>query len=168
MALPFLPIEDLQSTFDELYDQVTEEIVGLWEYIDQTHLRGRTARGKRRALPARLPPEILNVYRSVLSGLNRTNNVVEFWNGKFQRLIMVQHTSIWRFIEHVQIDQRDNTILIRQLLGGHSKIKHPVQQIYKDDQALIEQIVGRYSSYKEQGRVDVYLKAIGTSPIEYE
>lgn len=44
---------------------------------------------------------------------------------------------------------------------GHTKIRHPVKNTYKTNQAMIERLVGRYNIYKAEGNLDTYLRAIG-------
>ena len=54
LALPFLPVEDIESVFDFVVENISEEVVALAEYVEVTYVRGRSARGRRRAVPARL------------------------------------------------------------------------------------------------------------------
>ena len=44
LALPFVPLDDLNEVFDGLHDTCHEAIVPLWDYIETTYVRGRSAR----------------------------------------------------------------------------------------------------------------------------
>lgn len=47
-------------------------------------------------------------YTSVLNSNHRMNNAVEGWHSKFQKLMVVHHPSIWRFIEVIQDKHKSN------------------------------------------------------------
>ena len=51
LTLPFLPIEDLENTFTILYDGINEDLIEFAEYIEIFYVRGRSDRGRRRAVP---------------------------------------------------------------------------------------------------------------------
>ena len=63
-----VPIQDVLDTFDKTADEFSEMI----DYVKQVHVRGVAARRRRRAQPARFPPDIRNVYNYVISGEERT------------------------------------------------------------------------------------------------
>ena len=63
-----------------------------------------------KALAPRYSPEKWSVYNLVLNKMQRTTNTVEGWHSKFQNIINCHHPSIWKFIEHVQKDQRENEV----------------------------------------------------------
>lgn len=73
---------------------------------------------------------------------------------------MVYHSSFWKFLEHLKKDQRDNEVMMLQLAGGHTKIKHPVRRIYKVNQVRIEVIVVNYAEYKENVYIPRCLRSI--------
>ena len=47
-----------RETFDILIDEVPENFFPVAEYFGVTYLRGRPARGRRRAIPIRYDPEL--------------------------------------------------------------------------------------------------------------
>jgi hypothetical protein len=47
---------------------------------------------------------------------------------KFQGSIITRRVSILKFLEFVQKDERDNSILIMQLMGGHRRIRHSIKK----------------------------------------
>lgn len=36
MALPFVPLQDLETVFDKFYVEIPDETVKLWEYFEET------------------------------------------------------------------------------------------------------------------------------------
>ena len=63
-------------------------------------------------------------------------------------------------LKHIQTHQRDNKILIAQLLAGHQRICHPIKKSYQINQCQVEAMVGNYQVYKECGEIRNYLKAL--------
>lgn len=159
MALPFVPIDDVEEVFDIVYNELHDDVIPLAEYLKATYVRGRPARGRRRAVPPRFSPPKWNVYDCVRTGGHRTNNVVEGWHSRFQKLIFTHHASVWKFIEHIKKDQRANEVLIAQLGAGH-KIKHPISKKYVNNQRQIEATVARYEEHKENNDIRRYLRSI--------
>lgn len=47
------------------------------------------------------------MYEQAVSGEQRTNNVVEGYRSKFQKLIVVHHANLWRFIEELKKEEHD-------------------------------------------------------------
>lgn len=160
MALPFVPVEHVQDVFDSLVETLSEPVEDLVLYIERTYITGVPARGRRRAVQPRFPPQTWNVYNLVLNGFQRTTNAVEGWHSKFQKAIVTHHANIWKFIEYLQKDQHDNNLLINQLLGGHVGVRHPIKKSYMLNMRHVEQIVRNYNDYKDRGEIDRYLRAI--------
>lgn len=164
MALPFIPLEDLMETYDMLEaDFEDERVLDLAEYFEVTYLRGRPARGRRRATPPRYPPPTWNVYQSVLNRQARTNNKVESFHSRFQRIVVAHHLNIWRFIGELQKEQQDTEAAVTQLLGGHGHLRDPINSTYVRNQRRVETIVGNYEEYKQQNNVRTYLRAIANN-----
>lgn len=163
LGLPFIPVADVLEVFDNIVNEIPDDIVALvnlTEYIERTYIRGRPARGRRPATFARFPPNIWSVYSMCLNGQYRSNNAVEGWHSRFQRLIVTHHSGIWKFLEHIRKDQRENEVMMIQLNTGHTRIRYPVKGKYKRNQEQIEVIVGNYEQYKESNNIHQYLKAI--------
>lgn len=47
LAIPFLPLNDLSEVFVDLKDEICSEVQPLWQYIDETYVRGVRAWGRR-------------------------------------------------------------------------------------------------------------------------
>lgn len=175
MAMPFVPPEELIEVFDSIYDALElvvldhlQQVKSLYDYFDRVYLRGggarcrQSRRGRRRLNVAqpRFSSRIWNVYNSVINRTSRTTNVVESWHNSFQLLLNTHHSNLWKFLEHVKVQQRVNEQLITQLQGGHTKIKHPVKSIQLKNEIQIENMVANYEQYKNLGNIPTYLRGI--------
>lgn len=96
LALPFVPLADLITVFDSISEEVPDDVVDLVNYIDATYVRGRAARGRRRATAPRFAPPLWNVYELVLNKMQRSNNVCEGWHSRFSKS---NHKSSFRSME---------------------------------------------------------------------
>nr|XP_018908476.1 PREDICTED: uncharacterized protein LOC109038019 [Bemisia tabaci] len=159
MALPFIPEEDLVATFDSLVEEIHEDVLEFAEYIERTYVRGRRGRGRRRAVPPLFPPRVWNCYTLVLEDRHRTNNVVEGFHSKFNRLVGTYHANVWKFIEKLRDVQEETEQNIVQKRGGHN-ISAPVNKTYVTNQDRVKAIVERYAQYKGEGEVKTYLRAL--------
>lgn len=166
MRLPTFEYFEFRRVFRLLKDNlvVTEsyqyQVSRLYVYVKETFVTGVSARGRRQGRAPRYAPEIWNQYEATVNQMSRTNNYVEAWNGKFSKLIGTHHPNIYKFIEFMKKDERDNEIVILQLAGGHINVKHKIPAKYKQNQLHIERIVGNYETYKNNGDFKTYLEAI--------
>lgn len=162
LALPFIPEPEIEDVFDDIVVHMPEvetddeeKLSDLVSYVERTYVRGR-----RPGSLARFPPNIWCVYPMVLNKQQRTTNEVEGWHSRFQTLINSHHAGIWKFLEHLQRDHRQNEILMIQLAAGHTRVRYPIKGKYKTNQLQIEQTVNRYQVFKDTGTVMQYLKSI--------
>lgn len=161
LALPFIPLPHVVPVFDDLQDELLpEEVVPLYLYVERTWCRGVQARGRRRAVAPRYRPELWNQYDATISQAARTNNYSEAWNAKFTKQIITHHSNLWKFIDFLKRDHRDNELLMVQLSGGHRNVKHPIRPSFLENQCYIEAIVDNYSVYVARNDIKTYLKAI--------
>lgn len=159
-GLPFVPLQHLNEVFELVVSEAPEEILEFADYVEVTYVKGRPRRGRRAAIPPSFPPQLWNVYQLVLNGRQRTNNVVEGWNSKFQKMVVSHHVNIWKFVENLQNDQHDNESLIIQLAGGHRNVKAPVNKRYLMNQNRVDNIVRNYAHYRDRGEIMTYLRAV--------
>lgn len=129
-TLPFVPLDDLTTVFDYLYNEIEGKVVPLWQYLEYNYIRGKAARGRRAAVSAQFPPPLWNVVEATLNGFARTNNYVEGWHNKLAHLLIIPHANIWKFLEYLKKEQRDNEAQISQYEGGHHNIRHPVSSFF--------------------------------------
>lgn len=161
-ALPFVPVADVVSVFNDLRDDpnLPAEVEPLYTYFESTYVTGTLARGRRRATPPRYALMMWNHYLSTLEGFGRSNNHSEAWNAKFTKMIVTNHSNIWKFIEYIKKDQRDNEQIMIQLATGHTNVRHPVRRSYVQNQNFITTVVRQYDTYRTEGNVNTYLKSI--------
>jgi len=58
MALPFVPLADLEAAFDEVVEVMDDRVIPVWTYIENTYLRGHRPLRNRRRVPPRFPPQM--------------------------------------------------------------------------------------------------------------
>nr|XP_018904398.1 PREDICTED: uncharacterized protein LOC109035279 [Bemisia tabaci] len=159
MALPFIPPADLVETFIFLYEEIDDALIEFATYVDHTYVRGKPARGRRRAVPPLFPPETWNVYNLVLADRIRTNNAVEGFHSKFNQIVGTHHANIWKLIDAFKKVQQDTERTLTQARGGHRRFKPPVSKKYTTNQAMIANIVRNYQHYKDTNSLKKYLRA---------
>lgn len=166
MALPFIPLPDLATVFRNLTqsleapEEYIEQLQRLYTYAKTTFVSGVSARGRRRAQPPRYAPDTWNVFDATVNGMARTNNFVESWHARFAQLIVTHHANVWKFLDHLKLDQDDNESVIIQLARGHTVVRHRIPAKYRQNQQVIETVVGNYNAYKNSGTIKTYLEAI--------
>jgi len=158
-ALPFIPLEEIVEVFENITEGMDPRLDALISYIDSTYVQGPLRR--RRRVPPRFPPQVWNVYDLVLNGDERTNNAVEGWHNHLQKMMVVHHGSLWRFLDILKKEETQIRNTIVQVQGGHTNIREPVNKKYKTNQRQIENIVNQCEAYKLEGNVVGYLRAIG-------
>lgn len=166
LALPFVPVEDICEVFDEIVNSIPEDheheeqLMEVINYVEHTYVRGRPARGRRAATNPQFPPNIWSVYSLTMNRRQRSTNAVEGFHSKFQRMIISYHSGIWKFLDHIKMDQKENEICILQLEAGHSRVRYPVKPSYKKNLEMIERIVENYQHFKDGNNISQYLKNI--------
>jgi hypothetical protein len=73
----FVPPHDVRACFDLLLEELLEDLFDFADYIKKTYSRGRTGRGRRRAVPPRYPQELWSQFRAAEGGDLRTSNLTE-------------------------------------------------------------------------------------------
>lgn len=66
----------------------------------------------------RFPPEIWNIYISVLNSDHRMNNAAESWHRMFQKLMARLHPLVGRFTEVLKEEHQSDERVITQILDG--------------------------------------------------
>lgn len=160
LGMPFVPLQDLFEVFLKVGREINPDVLPVWEMMDKTYVQGRQAFGRRSALPPRFPSQLWCVYEAVQNRNHRTNNYVESFHNKFNLMVRTHHGSIWKVLEYFQKDQRDNQIIMTQLAGGHTRVKHPAKKEDLRNQEQVLRLVSKYNEYKEEGNEFNYLKAI--------
>lgn len=124
------------------------------------YIRGKPARGRRKAVAPRYQIELWNVYDSVKNNVARTNNASEGWHNRFRVVTGKSHPSFYTFLKEIQKEQSDSETMLRQLSIGDS-IRKPRSLDQKRMEKRITNIVNEYETYKEENNLLDYLKNVG-------
>ncbi|XP_043465737.1 uncharacterized protein LOC122500730 [Leptopilina heterotoma] len=125
-----------------------------------TYIRGKTARGRRKAVPVRYEPKLWNQYDAVLQGIARTNNASEGWHNRFQVLLGRYHPSLYAFLNELQQEQGETECMQRQLQLGQ-KIRALPTNYFSTIENWIFNIVSQYDQYVQQNEEIKYLNTLG-------
>lgn len=85
---------------------------------------GSWDRGRRKPKAPRFPLETWNVYTLVLNRDHKKNNTVEGWHHKFQKLMLLHHPSVWRFIEVLKDEQQSSEQVVIRFLVVTLRYSH--------------------------------------------
>jgi hypothetical protein len=107
-ALSFVPLTDLDATYDELANHMILQyghlpaVRQLLSYFQRTYVRGEQI-GNQRIDPM-FPPEIWNHSLDSLDSIPRTTNAVEGYHNSLQSIFLCKKPSVWRLLEGLEID----------------------------------------------------------------
>ncbi|XP_043480352.1 uncharacterized protein LOC122510030 [Leptopilina heterotoma] len=159
-ALAFVRPEDVPAVFDLFLDQVPEDFVPIAEYFEVWYIRGKPARGRRKAVSVRYAPILWNHYQAVNQRISRTNNASEGWHNRFQVVLGRYHPSLYAFLNELQQEQGDTECMINQLNLGQKIRTLPTTHFQKMEEKVIS-IVSQYQNYVDENREIDYIKALG-------
>jgi hypothetical protein len=159
MALPFVPLDDLVEVFEDITEEMDPRLDDIVTNLETNYVKG--VQRRRRLIAPRFRPEVWNTYEATLGGEQRTNNSVEGWHNHLQLFMVVRHPTIWRFLENLRKEENQIFTQITQVRGGHTQIREPVNKKYRTNQRQVEAIVDNYATFKAEGNVAGYLRAIG-------
>lgn len=160
MAIPFVPPVDVEDIFDAVVDDLDDRVLGLATHMEQTYIRGHRQLRRRRAVPPRFPKEVWNVHDQAVDNSHRTNNVVEAYHSKFQKMIVVHHANVWKFLDELRAEEHDFHQVLAQVRAGHINVKQPVSKKYEMSQRRIHRLAEDYENYKERDEVMTFLEAV--------
>ncbi|KAG8233356.1 hypothetical protein J437_LFUL005817 [Ladona fulva] len=168
IGLAFVPPEDVISVFELLLGELNEEkedsllpLEEIADYIDKTYIRGHPVRGRRRALPPTYAVEMWNMYQRTRDDIARTNNAVEGWHNKFNKMVNKKKVTMYSLLEEIRKEQHDTEAAILQINSGHHNIKQICSRKTILRSERIKGIVQRYEEFKENGQILQYLKSLG-------
>lgn len=123
------------------------------------YIRGRRARGRRRAVEPRYPPKQWNLYEATLKGEAITNNNQEGWHNRFQTLVGRHHPSFYRFLTELIAEQESTDYNLREIELGHNIRRAPTETT-KRQQGRLRNIVDNFENYRVQNNLLGYLRAL--------
>lgn len=139
-ALAFVPIQHLIEAFETLEEVIPDEMLPLLDYFERTYI-GRRLRARRRDPP--YSHDFWNVHVRVSNGDARTNNKVEGHHNLINKMLSMQHPTIWKFIEALRKLQNINKNKIEALCAQGPPAK---RRKYKDLDARLKTIVEDFAN----------------------
>lgn len=122
-ALAFLPPNDVEQGFDDLYSSLPPILEPLLDYFEDNYIGRRRPTG--RATP-RFPIDLWNMRERTLAGAMRTNNNAEAWHRRLNSVIDCQHPSLWMFITSIQ--KEENYIHCQLLKTNAGQSSQPLKK----------------------------------------
>jgi hypothetical protein len=101
----------------------------------------------RQAIPPRLPTNRWCIYESLLNGQQCTNDYVEYWRSKFQKIVSSHHQNICKALELLKSEQEDIENPLIQGLRSH--VKPPINKHEKST-----------TNYRDGSQLPKYMEAI--------
>ena len=160
LSLAFVRMNNLQAVYENLYDELPENLIPLATYFEENYITGRRARGRRNGVPARFPMKYWNCYDATMQNEHRTNNISEAWHNNFQLVVGEHRPLLCSAIREVIKEQDDIETVLEQLSLGQS-VKAAPKKKWKDHQLRIRRIVASYGTYKADNDVMTYLRRLG-------
>lgn len=159
LALAFVPPPDVNQCFNDLRNEVQDELLGLMDYFDEYYIRGRAARGRRRAIPPRYAVETWNQYNATLYGQHRTNNINEGWHNRFRLIVGKNHPDLYSALKEFQKEQADTEGCLAEFSLGRT-VKAMPKKKWNTVQKRLRTITLQYERYRDEGRTMDYLRSI--------
>lgn len=156
-ALAFVPPDDVIKHFETLEEDIPDQVLPIADYLEVNYIRGRPARGRRRAVSPRYKPELWSQYQAVLDRTARTNNVSEGWHNRLQVIMGKKHPSMYAFLVELQKEQSDTTTMLEQLDLGQ-RVKPPLNLKRKQAEDRIFSIVFRYDEFIENDDILTFFR----------
>lgn len=161
LSLAYVPSADVPRVFQELRNDSPDELKDLLEYFDTYYVRGIPARGRRRAVQPRFPPNIWNQYDAAVANSHKTNNISEGWHNRFRTLVGKVHPDLYTFITEVKKEQANTEVCLLELSLGR-RVKNTPARHWFTLQDRIRVIVMDYDDYVNDGTELEYLRNLGT------
>ncbi|CAF4460280.1 unnamed protein product [Rotaria socialis] len=108
MALPLMPLEDVQRAFETLSEEAPVELQPFFEYFEDWWMK-------------KVPFRLWNVSNLKV----KTNNNVESWHSRFNKRIEKNHPNFWSFVNTLK---QEEVHFRQQLIHGNSKLKKGVKE----------------------------------------
>lgn len=128
--------------------------------MQETYIRGITARGRRQAVAPRYPPKVWNLYLAVIDAEAKCNNNMEGWHNRLQNLIGRHHPTFYRFLTELQDEQAKTDYDLRALEMGQT-LPCRVSTSQKTTDERIFNVVSKFNEYYDTDRILRYLEILG-------
>ena len=124
VSLAFIPAVDVIAAFETLAGDIPDDddLEPLFDYFEDTWIGWPSRRGGARKNPT-FPINVWSIHDRVTEGLPRTNNSVEGWHHAFQRTVGLNHPTIYKLVEAMQLEQTHTEDIITQIAQGRLFVK---------------------------------------------
>ena len=124
VSLAFIPAVDVSAAFETLAGDISDgdDLEPLFDYFEDTWIGRPARRGDARRNPT-FPIHVWSIHDRVTEGLPRTNNSVEGWQHAFQRTVGLNHPTIYKLVEAMQLEQSHTENIITQIAQGRLFVK---------------------------------------------
>ena len=160
LALAFVPVEDVENTFEELRETMPDSMINVVDYFELNYIHGRQRRNGRGSAPPRFPLSLWNQREATITGQHRTNNVSEGWHHRFALMVGKSHPSLFSLLSVLQKEQHDvDGSIVEVGLGRLVRAKQRRKTAAL--QAQLEAVTLDYKVCKDEDRVLEFLTNIG-------
>ena len=154
IALGFVPVNDIKTTFDDLVDKIDSKLNSVVAHIHEYYVHGKTV--GRKHLDPMFSPEAWNCHERVLKELPRTTNLLKGFHNKLNRLCEASRLNLFSFISKLYDIEIDATFDRTLALSGLPNKTKSTKQKKLDKR--IKNKVSKYFDFKAQRRLMMYLK----------
>ena len=118
-ALAFLPPNEIPNAFRRVVRMIPPEpkVRAVLNWFDCNYVRGNVQTGA----PPSFRPELWSISDLNDFDIVRTNNHVEGWNSKWDKVVNANHVGVWRFFDNIREEQKENEDLIEAINCGEPR-----------------------------------------------
>ncbi|KAK3933198.1 FLYWCH-type zinc finger-containing protein 1 [Frankliniella fusca] len=138
LSLAFVPVEDLPAAFEELRNDLVDDLLDIADTFEKTYIQ----------------------YVAAQHGEQRTNNLCEAWHRRFNSLVGKAHPTFYALLRDIRKEQATTESNIRELDLGRP-VREPQRKKYRTVTERLQRIVLRYQEHKEDGTILSFLRACG-------
>ncbi|KAK3919867.1 HTH-type transcriptional regulator CzcR [Frankliniella fusca] len=164
LSLAFVPVEDLPAAFEELRNDLVDDLLDIADTFEKTYIQvrrpRRAANNRPPSVRPRYSPADWNQYVAAQHGEQRTNNLCEAWHRRFNSLVGKAHPTFYALLRDIRKEQATTESNIRELDLGRP-VREPQRKKYRTVTERLQRIVLRYQEHKEDGTILSFLRACG-------
>ncbi|KAK3922325.1 PKS-NRPS hybrid synthetase [Frankliniella fusca] len=164
LSLAFVPVEDLPAAFEELRNDLVDDLLDIADTFEKTYIQvrrpRRAANNRPPSVRPRYSPADWNQYVAAQHGEQRTNNLCEAWHRRFNSLVGKAHPTFYALLRDIRKEQATTESNIRELDLGRP-VREPQRKKYRTVTERLQRIVLRYQKHKEDGTILSFLRACG-------
>jgi hypothetical protein len=138
MALAFVPEDRVEAMFTELIQSryIPADAAPFVKYFEKYYIGKRDRQTGRRTIP-RFPPTMWNCFDLARDKGRKTNNSMEGWHNKFQRMFGCWHPDVWSFIKTLQTHQFNAEAAFREAATNFAPPQKSSKQQEKEQRLAV-------------------------------